>query len=116
MEKIKPIIITDSETGDKYTLEFNKESAKFAEQRGFNREDIAVRPFIRIPELFFYAFRMHHKNVSREKTDKILDGIGGVPGLLNNTELMERLGQLYAEPYLALPTEEEKNSKYAVEL
>jgi len=116
MEKVKPIVITDNETGVQYTLEFNKEAIKFAEQRGFNRDELETRPFIRLPELFYYAFRKNHRNVSRDKTDKIFESLGGVPGFFNNSELMERLGQLYAEPYLALPTEDEKNSKYAVEL
>ena len=34
-ENVKPIRLTDTETGEKYTLEFSRESVKFAEQRGF---------------------------------------------------------------------------------
>ena len=32
-EQVKPIIIRNEETGDEYTLEFNRESVRFAEQR-----------------------------------------------------------------------------------
>lgn len=115
-ERIKPIILTDEETGDKYTLEFNKESIKFAESRGFKREDVVEYPMTKIPEMFFYAFRKNHPTLARNKTDAILERLGGVPAILNNSEFMERLGQLYAEPYTALPQGDEKNSKIAIEL
>lgn len=111
---VKPIIIK-SDT-EEYTLEFNRESIKFAEMRGFKIEDVSSFPMTKVPELFFYAFRMHHKNISREKTDKLLfEELGGIP-----EGLIERLGELYAQPFEALNIveegEERKNSKWAVEL
>ena len=33
--KVNPMTITDNETGEKYILDFTRESVKFAEQRGF---------------------------------------------------------------------------------
>ena len=36
-EKVKPLILTDNDTGEKYTLEFSRESVRFAEARGFDR-------------------------------------------------------------------------------
>lgn len=115
-EEVKPIILRDDEKGVTYTLEFNRESIKFAEMRGFDIDDLGKYPMSKMPELFFYAFRMHHKNVSREKTDKILfDDLGGMqPGMI------ERLAMLYAEPFKALtPDEDEaqpKNSHMTVEM
>lgn len=96
-KNVKPIIVTDADTGMEYTLEFNRESVKFAEARGFKISDVADFPMTKIPELWFYAFRMHHKAVSRGKTDALLDGMGGIPD-----GLMERLGELYAAPFSAL--------------
>ena len=111
---VKPIIIK-SDT-EEFTLEFNRESIKFAEMRGFKIDDVSSFPMTKVPELFFYAFRMHHKNIAREKTDKILfEELGGIPD-----GLIERLGELYAQPFEALNIveegEERKNSKWAVEL
>jgi len=111
---MKPIIIK-SDT-EEYTLEFNRESIKFAEARGFKFEDVGNYPMTKVPELFFYAFRMHHKNVAREKTDKILfEELGGIP-----QGLLERLGELYSQPFESLNIveegEERKNSKWTVEL
>lgn len=112
-EKIKPIVITDSENGDIFTLEFNRESIRFAESKGFNVEDISNKPMTALPNLFFYAFRMHHKNLSREKVDKIYDKLGGL-----TTAMVERLGALYAVPFETLLQDEEdlKNAKMTVEM
>lgn len=111
---VKPIIIK-SDT-EEFTLEFNRESIKFAEMRGFKIDEVSSFPMTKVPELFFYAFRMHHKNISREKTDKLLfEELGGIP-----EGLIERLGELYAQPFEALNIveegEERKNSKWTVEL
>ena len=112
-EKVRPIILHDTESGDDYTLEFNRESIRFAEARGFSIEDVGKYPMTKLPELFYYAFRMHHKNVSREKTDRILfDDLGGMPD-----GMAERLGALYGVPFEALTNgnEKGKNSKVTVE-
>ena len=112
-ERVNPITIRNEETGDEYTLEFNRETIRFAEQRGFDIADVGKFPMTKLPELFFYAFRMHHRNVSREKTDRILfDDLGGMPD-----GMAERLGALYSAPFEALSNDngKAKNSKMTVE-
>jgi hypothetical protein len=86
---------------------------RFAEQRGFDINDLGKFPMTKIPELFFYAFRMHHRNVSRAETDRILfDEMGGMPN-----DVAVRLGELYSVPFEALTNEETgKNSKVTVEM
>ena len=112
MQNVKPIIVKDDETGMEYTLEFNRESVRFAEARGFKINDVAEYPMTKIPELWYYAFRMHHKNVARAKTDALLDGLGGFPD-----GLLERLGELYAEPFTALTDgQQEENPRVTVKL
>ena len=113
---VKPIIIRNTEDGTEYTLEFNRESVKFAESRGFKVDDVANFPMTKVPEFFYYAFRMHHKNVARDKTDKILsEELGGIP-----EGMIERLTELYAQPFEVLTVleegEERKNSKLTVEM
>lgn len=115
-EKIKPLVLTDNDTGDKYTLEFSRESVKFAEARGFDLGDVSKYPMTKIPELFFYAFRMHHKNIARERTDRMLfEDLGGLP-----SAALERLVMLYTAPFEALTDAsengEEKNSRMTVEM
>ena len=113
-EQVKPITLHDTEEGNEYVLEFDRESIRFAEARGFDISDVAKFPMTKLPELFYYAFRMHHKNVSREKTDRILfDYLGGMP-----EGMAERLGALYSAPFEALSAAESegKNGRIVVEM
>lgn len=93
--KIKPIVLTNEENGDKFTLEFNRESIRFAESKGFDISHVENAPMSAIPDLFYFAFRMHHRNLTHAQTDKILfEDLGGL-----SDELIERLGELYAKPF-----------------
>lgn len=97
--------------GKEYTLEFSRKTVADAERGGFTIDDITEHMMVRVPELFYYAFKMHHPFIKKTDTDKILfEGFGG----LTNEEL-KRLGDLYAEPYNSLINKEEdgesKNSR-----
>ena len=95
-----------------YTLEFSRESIKFAEGRGFRLQDVDDFPMSKVPEFFWYAFRMHHPSFSLNQAEKMLDEIGGM-----NEPLARRLGELWAVPFTTLnPDGEEKNSTVTVEL
>lgn len=113
-EKVKPIILK-MEDGEEFTLEFSRESIRFAEARGFDIDEVAKYPMTRVPELFWYAFRMHHPRISKEQAERILiDDMGGMP-----KGMAERLGQLYAAPFEALSQDDEgegKNCKVTVEM
>ena len=112
-DRVNPIILKDTEENEEYTLEFNRESIRFAEMRGFDIADVSKFPMTKLPELFYYAFRMHHRNVSREKTDKILfEYLGGMPD-----GMAERLGALYSAPFDALNAKDgkPKNARITVE-
>ena len=113
-EKIRPLILHDEEAGTDYTLEFSRESVRFAESRGFAIGDVDRFPMTKTYELFYYAFRMHHRNIPREKTDKIIDedwgGIAGIPD-----GVLERLGMLYAAPFGTLKDKEGNPPKVTVE-
>ena len=116
-EKVRPIIIHDTDEGRDYTLEFNLESVRFAQQRGFDSDDLSRYPVIKTEELFYYAFRMHHKAVPKEKTDRILwDKLGGISNLPDG--FIERLILLYYDPINAVKTAEDggKNANVTVEM
>lgn len=111
--KVNPIKIT-SENGDVYTLEFSRESVRFAEQRGFKITELTDFPQTNIPALFFYAFRKNHRAVSRGQADAMLEEMGGL-----SPEVIERLVQLYNIPnesLIAVDGQERKNSKLTVEM
>ena len=111
-EKINPIILNVD--GTEYTLEFSRTSVAYAEQNGFNIRDIDEKMMTRIPELFYYAFKMHHPDVKRAVTDRIFfDELGGI-----DEAVADRLVELYAEPYKTLSndTGKPKNPKVTVRL
>lgn len=105
MEKMKPMTISDPETGKEYTLEFNRKSVSKAEQAGLDINSIESKSMTMIPLMFWGAFIMHHPYITREQTDKILfDGLGG----LDENELAY-LGKLYAEPFMTLVAGKNEN-------
>lgn len=117
MENVKPIRLTNTETKDTYILEFTRESVKHSQRNGFNIDEIDTKPMIAVPDLFYYAFRAHHRNITHEKTDKILfEDLGGL-----QDGMLERLVKLYYVPFESLLNvsendDERKNSKMTVEL
>ena len=112
-ERVKPIIIHDVENNRDYTLEFNRDTIKFAEGRGFKLADVDNFPMTKVPEFLWYAFRMHHPSVSLAQAEKLLDRMGGMSEAFGR-----RLGELWAAPFEALATEdgEEKNVTVTVDL
>lgn len=115
-EMPKPIRLVDNETGEAYILEFNRDTVKWAEQRGFDPDLVTKFPNTVGADFFFYAFRMHHRNIARDKTDKIFfDILGGI----NETtgKILARLMELYYATFSTLSDEEaQENPRMAVEL
>ena len=112
LKDIKPVVISDEGHGKEYTLEFDRDSVKFAEANDFKIDEVDEKQMTRIPELFYYAFRKHHMNMSRQQTDKILfDDMGGA-----SPELVARLSLLFMIPYRTLfnSTGKPKNPKVTV--
>ena len=111
MERVKPIIIKDSENKREYTLEFDRDAVRFAESRGFKLADVDDFSMTKVPEFFWYAFRMHHKSVALNQAEEILRQIGGM-----NEKLAKRLVELWVQTYDSLGSEETKNPNLSVEL
>ena len=112
---VKPIRLIDNETGESYILEFNRDTVRWAEQRGFDPEKVTTYPMTVGADFFYYAFRMHHKNIARDKTDKILfESLGGI----NDTtgKILGRLMELYYQTFNTLTDGEEENPRMTVEL
>lgn len=110
---VKPITLTDTVNNKVYTLEFSRESIRYAERQGFDLNNL--KPLTGIEDLFYYSFRMHHKFISRDEAMKILyEKLGGVP-----EGLVDRLLELYTVPFNTLSADESgetKNSTMVVEL
>lgn len=103
-KRLTPMVITDPEEGREYTLEFNRKSVKKAEQSGLDINALGSKSMTMVSLLFWGAFLMHHPHMTQEQTDKILfDGLRGL-----NSEELEYLGKLYAEPFQTLVASEEE--------
>ena len=112
--KINPMCITDPDTGETYVLEYSRESVRFAEQRGFKISELLDYPQTNITALFFYAFRKNHKHIARDKTDRLLEDLGGL-----TAKEIGRLADLYNQPNESLIVAEEterKNCRLTVEM
>lgn len=114
-DRVRPAKLVDQETGREYVLDFSRDSVRFAEARGFKPDDVMNFPSTKVPELFFYAFRKNHKNLSKSQTDMILEEqLKGLPAAL-----LERLISLYnqaALTHLIAVDDEGKNARMTVEL
>lgn len=104
--RVKPMSITFPDTNETYTLDFSRESVRFAESRGFKISELTDFPQTNIPALFFHAFRKNHQNVSRDKTDKMLDAMEGL-----TPEELGRLVELYNNTNDTLILTDEGSSK-----
>lgn len=114
VDELRPILITDNETGEKYVLEFNAESVAFAEERKFQIADVDDYPVTGVRDLFYYAFRMHHKMLPKDKILNIYELTKPLP-----RGVIKRLVDFYLRPMkeLVVPEgEERKNERMTVEL
>lgn len=110
MERVKPIELTDNDTGKVYTLDFNRDVVRRAEKNGFSLSDCERYPSL-LNDLWYYAFLMHHdKEINRKRTDALLDDLGGITNAPDG--LFERLGELYTQTYGTLDSE--KNGRLTV--
>lgn len=110
--KIEPVMIYDKNGNFKYLLEFDRNTVKFAEQRGLKPQTIEGNMgMIEIEELFYCSFRKHQPKMSKADTDKVIKEIGGI-----TPKLLIRLCQLFELPYTELLTddENEENEKNSV--
>lgn len=95
-ERINPIKITDKDTNETYELDFNRESVKFMANQGFVMDDIVDLIAVKGEELWYYAFRAHHRRLSRNQTDKLYEKMGGL-----TPQIIKRLMELYQQALLS---------------
>lgn len=112
---INPVRITYKGV-EEYVLDFSRESAIFAQERGFDPDDLKRKPTVFIPDLFWYALRKNHRNIARNQADKLREKL--FPNGMTS-ELIVRLIELYNQAALLklIDTEEDsgKNGDTVVE-
>ena len=96
-ERINPIRFTDKDTGETYELDFNRESVKFMANQGFVMDENFVDLIAtKGEELWYYAFRMHHRRLSKNQTDKLYEKMGGL-----SPKVIKRLMELYQQALMS---------------
>jgi len=99
--------ITFTYEGKEYTLEYNRRVVKnIMERRGFSLNEVDSKPLTMLPLLFWGAFQAHHKGITQDITDKMLEHF------TNKDVLFEKLSEMYVEPASVLfdePEEDEGN-------
>ena len=111
-EIVKPFVFEIGEK--KYTLEFNRNSAKAAERKGLTLQDVLnmSTPATTLPLLFWAAFKMHHPEVTQEQADKMLnEDFGGL-----STEEVQRLISLFVVSYETLLRDESAGERKNVKV
>lgn len=84
-----------------YTLEYTRESVRTMESMGFVADELFTKPALRIPELFYGAFAVHHRGIKRKDVDKMFNGIA------NRSELIQKLVEMYRDTLNTLMDEPE---------
>lgn len=112
IEKVNPVVLTDNETGKKYTLDFDRATVKRIERNGFALADCERFPSL-YEDLFYFSFlKNHEREVTRKKTDTLLESLGGIADAPEG--LFPRLVDLYVQTFKTL--DDEKNVRVTVEL
>lgn len=109
-EYVNPLVLTDKETGKEYVLDYSVDSVRFAEQRGFDVDDLGKYPATKIPEFWFYAFRKNHRNMAKNQTDALLEKMGGVSARILNRLQALWMQALDAANIITSDKEIEKNA------
>ena len=94
---------------NEYTLEYTRESVKQMEREGFVASEIMTKPMNTLPKLFAGAFKAHHKyDVKQKQIDEIFDLF------TNKNALIEKLAEMYHEPFEALMDNENVDEGNAI--
>ena len=117
-ERVNPIKVIDTETNHTYILDFNRDTVRFAEERGFDWDEVGNKVATMIPLIWYTAFRRYDPRISLDKTTKLLEDLGGM-----RPSWITRLRELYNQALTSLIAqdtadgeEEVKNAKVTVEL
>ena len=86
-----------------YCLEFTRKSVEQMERSGFVASNISEQPMTVLPALFAGAFLANHRFVKKEVIDEIFSK------MINKTELIGKLSEMYNEPIMALVDEPEES-------
>ena len=95
--------------GKHYCLEYTRESVKTMESWGFNPNDVADKPAIRLEQLWQGAFLANHRTISNNVVTKLYDQ------MKNKGALMDALREMITETYMTLLPDSDEEDQGNVE-
>lgn len=112
INRVKPLVIENKETGKSLTIEFNRATIMQMDRLGLIgsnfAEDFGRSPLNSALTLFYWGLRMHHPEITEEEAEEILFDQVGL-----GEDIFSRLGELFMTPYTSI-MDARKNSVWTV--
>lgn len=93
------------DNGEKYVLEYNRESIQILEQQGFAINELTQKPMTMLPLAFQGLFYKNHKYVKKAYVDECYKRFK------NKEQLLETISGMLLEAYEALTDDEDVGDK-----
>lgn len=90
--------------GQKYILEYNRQSIELMERQGFSVSDFAKKPMTMLPLAFEGLFYKNHKYLKKSEIDKIFNK------LKNKGQLTEAITEMIMECYNSLTEDSDEGN------
>lgn len=95
--------------GQKYVLEYTRESVALMEKQGFSIEEITTKPMTMLPLAFEGLFYKNHRRVQKSFVDEVYNGFK------DKDKLLEAIYSMLDECYSTLTGTDEENDKGNIE-
>lgn len=93
------------ENGEKYILEYNRESIELLEKQGFNVNEMTSKPMSMLPLAFQGLFYKNHRYVKKAFIDECFDRFS------DKQKLIEIIAEMIVETYDSLTDDGSSNDK-----
>ena len=91
--------------GQKYVLEYTRESVALMERQGFSVEELTSKPMLMLPLAFQGLFYKNHRRVNKSFIDEVYDNFK------EKEKLLEAIAEMLDECYSSLTTNEDADDK-----
>lgn len=91
--------------GQKYVLEYTRESVALMEKQGFTVEELTSKPMLMLPLAFQGLFYKNHRRVNKTFVDEVYDSFK------NKEKLLETIAKMLDECYSSLTDDNKDDDK-----
>lgn len=91
--------------GEKYILEYTRETVALMEKQGFSVSGLADKPMLMLPLAFEGLFYKNHRKVNKKFIDEVFENFK------DKEKLLETIGKMLEECYSVLTVDNEDSSK-----